>query len=141
MKRGTYERFCVFERLLQKISISDGCWLWKGAHANGFGIISMHNKNIGVHRLVWKLATGRKPRPGYQILHTCKVRNCVRPSHLFERLPKDPALIKQPRALLTAEEVNEIRVLAEQKCTVRDLAYAYELSQAHVVRIIKGEST
>ena len=60
-----------------------GCWLWQGAiGSDGYGRI---RGDDGItkrpHRVAWELAVGPIP-DGLQLDHLCRVRACVRPSHL-----------------------------------------------------------
>lgn len=67
------------EQLAAKLDTSGACWLWTGfLSPTGYGYIS----NTKVHRLAYELAYG--PIPGdLHVLHTCDVRNCCNPAHLF----------------------------------------------------------
>lgn len=38
---------------------------------------------MGAHRLAWEVANGRSVPAGLRVCHTCDVRRCVRPDHLF----------------------------------------------------------
>lgn len=78
------------ETLWQKVSVSDGCWMWAGAHdTEGYGRYS----DGLAHRLVYELLV--EPIPvGLVLDHTCHNasacpggrrcphRSCVNPSHL-----------------------------------------------------------
>jgi uncharacterized protein (DUF433 family) len=62
---------------------SDGCWLWTGATgANGYGHLTIDGTRVYVHRFSFALHV-RQPLDGEFVCHTCDVRNCVRPDHLF----------------------------------------------------------
>lgn len=59
-----------------------GCWLWMGARSRDYeyGEIRI-GKTRRVHILVYELLVGPVP-DGCELDHVCRVRPCVRPSHL-----------------------------------------------------------
>ncbi len=71
------------ETFWAKVNKTDGCWLWTGRLSPlGYGRFKVGGKTRQAHRVAWFLEHGRWPEPC--CLHRCDVRNCVRPSHLFE---------------------------------------------------------
>lgn len=74
----------VYEvRILKRVEVNaQGCWTWTGPLApNGYGQVNAWDKRWLVHRLAYTLMVGPIP-VGLQIDHLCRVRNCVRPTHL-----------------------------------------------------------
>src|SRR5439155_563058 len=72
------------ERFWSKVDKTSTCWLWKGAKdSSGYGWVGNgQHKTITTHRLIWELTFGSIPK-GLWVLHTCDVRNCVNPAHLW----------------------------------------------------------
>jgi hypothetical protein len=60
------------------------CWLWTGpTHRNGYGTFSLGSRAAGrklAHRYAFALETTL--RDDEELDHQCRVRNCVRRSHL-----------------------------------------------------------
>jgi hypothetical protein len=63
----------------------DGCWVWTGARAVGYGYISrgggIGSAIVPAHRIAYELLVGPIP-DGLHIDHLCRNRPCVNPDHL-----------------------------------------------------------
>lgn len=58
------------------------CWLWRGRpEANGYGVLKVDGKSRKAHRYSYELLVGPIPE-GLEIDHLCRVKNCVRYTHL-----------------------------------------------------------
>jgi hypothetical protein len=61
-----------------------GCWIWEGATCNGYG--SFRDKWKGptkyAHRTSYETFKEKIPN-GLWVLHTCDIRYCCNPDHLF----------------------------------------------------------
>lgn len=70
-------------RLLAKTKRQpNGCLLFTGATAHGYGRIWDGTKPVGAHRLSYAIFKGPIP-DGYHVCHTCDTPSCVEVSHLF----------------------------------------------------------
>lgn len=59
------------------------CWIWGGAgYRNGYGAFAIGRKTNTAHRASYILHKGPIPE-GMFICHTCDVKNCVNPDHLW----------------------------------------------------------
>lgn len=78
-------RKTIEERFWDKVSKSDGCWLWNGSvDTEGYGQLYRGGKhqNVAAHRFSWQIHFGDIPI-GMKVLHRCDTPPCVRPDHLF----------------------------------------------------------
>lgn len=67
------------ERFDSMVSRGDGCWSWLGRlNGSGYGQLHVADRIVLAHRFAWERATGVPVPDGYDVLHTCDVRKCVR---------------------------------------------------------------
>ncbi|KKM99215.1 hypothetical protein LCGC14_1150080 [marine sediment metagenome] len=70
------------ERFLEKITHSNGCWLWKSAKPGKYGTFSWQHRQWPAHRWIWMVANNRMLNRGLVIDHLCRESRCVNPKHL-----------------------------------------------------------
>ena len=133
-----------------KVDQSAGCWHWTGAVNNqGYGQLTYHQRAWLAHRFSWSLAHGS---PGRRcVCHTCDVRLCVNPAHLFlgsyadnyrDMREKGRATggsskgETNPSAKLNEKKVREIRRLQKVGWTQDRLATHFGISQSQVSNIV-----
>lgn len=74
----------VINRLWSKVNLDpNGCWIFTGCdNGYGYGLLQVGSKALKAHRLAYESTNGPIP-DGLMVCHTCDVRRCCRPSHLF----------------------------------------------------------
>lgn len=127
-----------------------GCWIWVGAKTgNGYGHICSSGRKDMAHRVSWMIHRGPIPE-GMEVCHSCDVRPCVNPAHLFlgtqsdnmQDCAKKGRLAdvsgeNSPTAKLSNLQASEIRNSCEP---VKVLAAQYGISIWTVYDIRSGRS-
>jgi hypothetical protein len=142
---------------------ASGCWLWTGHRMkNGYGRFFHEYQGYLAHRYSWFLFV---KQPSQLICHTCDIRHCVNPSHLFEGdyLANNRDRAKKGRSAmglkngvhthpekraygerngahkLTSDQVDHIWVMLSKNVPQRTIAKIYGISQRLVCKIGLGE--
>ncbi len=113
------------------------CWIWRNAKHDGYGYIGREGRFHYAHRYFYEREHGPLP-DGYQLHHECKVKNCIRLSHLMP-LPVVEHQRVHPRTVLTMEKARRIRYLV-QVCGMqrKDVAADFGVSTDVVEMVVRG---
>jgi hypothetical protein len=141
------------ERFWRLVRITDDCWLWLGSgNGRGYGGTSIEGNTgiIRAHRFSWVIHFGDLAR-GEQVLHTCDVRRCVNPHHLFKGDDLSNAQDRHQKgrdashkgesngcAVLTWQQVCEMRGLRLELVSQKDLAERFRCSKSTVANVCSG---
>lgn len=142
-----------FDRYTDKISSTSGCWLWTGyLDKDGYGKIIYSNKRTAkAHRFSYTRYIGKIPA-GMLVCHTCDIRNCVNPEHLFIGTSRDNTqdMVSKGRGIFgarhasthfTEEDVLNIRYMySSGDCTQKNIAKLYEVTTASIWSIVHRKS-
>lgn len=123
----------------------DACWSWRGyVGERGYGQISHAGKAIGAHRVSYTIHKGRITDAAPFVCHTCDMRRCVNPNHLYAGTALDnarDALARgRLRLLVVPVEVEEqIRAAYARGEGSQDaLALRFQLSREVIRRAVAG---
>lgn len=129
----------------------DGCWLWSlGTDRDGYGKAAMRGSSVRAHRLSYATFNG-EITDGLDVCHTCDVRNCVNPKHLWLGTHADnnaDMVAKQRqvrgsragRAKLTPKKVLRLRRLRADGWSYRALGREFGISHTNAKNAAAGSS-
>lgn len=144
------------ERILPRITPTDGCWNWPGATVEtGYGKVCFRIVNKRhvrmVHRIAMEIKIGRPLMHSECALHRCDNRLCFNPEHLFlgtrkdnnkDRMLKgrnaDMRGDKNPKCNTNKEIVTAVLLDAANGISQRDMAKKHRLSKGAIWNIING---
>lgn len=133
-------------RLLANTKKTSTCWLWMlGKFNSGYGHIKIDGINMGTHVASYRLFKG-PIRKGLCVLHTCDVKHCIRPSHLWlgTRAENNIDMKKKNRhahgeqhsiSKLTEQDVRDIRKLGLNSHP-EEIAIMYNVSVSCIASVI-----
>ena len=125
-------------------SEENACWIWTGyVNRDGYGLFFYNGKTQRVHRLAITDAKGPIP-PGILALHTCDIRCCVIPAHLYcgtQHENMQDMVQRGQQFKLTSEMVTEARQLfIEGFHNIEEIAVRYGVHRGTITRAIYGLS-
>jgi hypothetical protein len=157
-RRSGRPRTPVADRFWSKVDVRgpDDCWLWTGASdVRGYGRFMVNGRNTAAPRVALALDGRPLATNLHYACHTCDVKACVNPRHLYvgnaatnARDAIDRGLAygwprvngdAHPGARLTSTKVAEIRSrFAAGDVNQRTLAAEYGVSKATISRVVRG---
>lgn len=145
------DRERVFQIKTAKLGLND-CWLWTGKSTNpqGYGRFYWGCRQVQCHRVAYFLAYGIDPFP-FLVLHTCDVRLCLNPAHLFlgtDKTNAEDGDLKRRRiyrygeqcgaAKLTACQV--VKILSMRGRSLKSVAEIFNVAPITIAKIWTGRS-
>lgn len=147
-----YTRIPIEKRFWNKVrrgKSANDCWSWVGANNGvGYGKIGSHiyGVNLYAHRLSWVIHFGPIPLDMF-VLHHCDNPQCTNPKHLFlgdnfdnsdDKLAKGRHKFghhvgeTHPRAILTEDQVKDIRSKPKSFGLIANLARQYGVTEGAI---------
>lgn len=138
----------------------DGCWLWQGYQMpNGYCQVRRGDKAWLAHRYAYLLANGELDND-LKVCHSCDVRNCVNPAHLWQGTQREnlnDARTKgrmtdfgdvkpdnrgenQGRATLTNEQAEEVYFLKDTGVSQQFVGSLFGVDRRTVGRVWRKET-
>jgi hypothetical protein len=128
----------------------NACWLYLGAVAEGYGRIKVDGKLRQVTHVMHELFHGPVPE-GLQVCHTCDVRNCINPRHLWAgtrsdnmkdcvakgRLTAMKPEWQDQHAALNATHVETVKEMLNRGLSLRAVALNLNVNHKSVSNLIK----
>jgi len=131
------------QRFWSKVKKTKTCWLWKAStRRDGYGQFKLNGKMVAAHRLSYTITFGNIPN-NLQVLHSCDVRNCVKPAHFF--LGDNNANIKDRMQKGRSKKLSITDAARKQICkkyraggvSQMALAKQFGISQTSVCKLVK----
>lgn len=89
----------------------NGCWRWQGRlNYKGYGRVGSHGS---AHRMYYEKYKGPVPS-GMFVLHTCDVKDCVNPEHLYAGTHADNMRDVRDRKRMYSEAAIAARLVASK---------------------------
>lgn len=138
---------------------ADGCWLTRlRINSQGYGLVNgpggRERVTHGAHRVMFE-HHHRALQPGEVVCHSCDVRHCINPAHLFagtqavnmtDMASKDRSSYGERQHLhkLTSEQVPEIRrryaAVNGRRGVLTELAGEYGVSRSAISQVVRGKT-
>ena len=127
------------------------CWLWMGSlQGKGYGQFWTGEYGTTAHRFSWQMVNGDIPK-GHEICHTCDVRICMNPDHLFSGTRADNMKDcinkgrtakgeKHGRSKLKRPQIEEIKQLSLDGKSQREIAEVFNVTQPNIGCILREET-
>lgn len=137
------------ERFWSKVDVRgpDECWLWtRGLSSTGYGKFWLRGRHRKAHQISWMAANGPIPC-GKQVNHTCHVKACCNPNHLYSgthannmedrnRAGRQARLSGESNGGAKLSVADVLKIRAARGRSQRQLAQEFGVSKQQISRIL-----
>jgi hypothetical protein len=140
------------EKLLMNSVVNEnGCRIWQRSKEKaGYGHMAYDGKTQRVSRLAFELWV-EPIKYGLCVCHTCDVRACLEPTHLFQdtHAANSADMIKKGRqgkgeansqSILCEYDILEMRALYDAGFGRKELARMYDMTPSNIAYIVKRQT-
>lgn len=90
MSQAEYDQWWIARIKARCVIDGNGCWIWQGQKTyNGYGQTSYRSKTLILHRKMFQVAKGVTLGRWEYACHSCDVKLCCNPDHLWKGTPLD----------------------------------------------------
>jgi HNH endonuclease len=129
----------------------DSCWLWtEKLNDSGYAGMTIEREDgtrqrLDVHRVSWEIENGKAQPKGLLVCHTCDVRHCVRPKHLWlgthaQNIADAHAKGRVWKGKLGFKKAEEIRKKRADGVSIKTLMVEYGVSRSAIQKVLSGEN-
>ena len=132
----------IFEREVRKVKNGDH-WHWLGPRSakSGEPFLRIGPNFVRAYRAAWWLYRGNEDCTEKSLRCTCNDNQCINPFHREALgLRESTQGSRHGRAVLTEEDVLDIRERADRGEKQKIIAQAYGVSQARISQILNGKA-
>jgi hypothetical protein len=127
----------------QHIQVNEkSCWIWtKNNSCDGYGRLKFLGKSWKINRFAWLANFGN---PGtFQVCHTCDVKLCSNPNHLFLGTAKNNLdnmrLKMRAHRVYDPKKILQVHQLRKEGLLYSEIETITGIPKNHVGKIIRGE--
>jgi hypothetical protein len=123
---------------------TNGCWIWNGQISNNrYGKVSVKGLSITAHRASYIAFNGEIHDDKF-ICHSCDVRNCANPEHLFAGTHAENMKDAYNKGIIklcfTDDQVNAIKSLQQQGIPNAELARKFNVDHETIRNVIRNKT-